>query len=143
MRLVRKYIISCAKKPKTKVKTTHFSTDSTVQRLRPRYKAGSHRFDTGQYDRERENKMSCPALRLTLPGSWLLVGLLIAYGSLPGRAQPPEALNYPNVITFGSFSGTICFSNSVLVKTLTPLTSRTFTFTPAVSVYDTNAEAAG
>ncbi|XP_061502606.1 uncharacterized protein LOC133391570 [Anopheles gambiae] len=78
--------------------------------------------------------MSCPALRLTLSGSWLLVGLLIACGSLPGRAQPPEALNYPNVITFGSFSGTICFSNSVLVKTLTPLTSRTFTFTPATAL---------
>ncbi|XP_035913490.1 uncharacterized protein LOC118512734 [Anopheles stephensi] len=66
---------------------------------------------------------------------WLLIGLLVISVSLSlVLAQPPEALNYPNVITYGAFSGTICFSNTVAVKTLTPITTRTFSFVPATAI---------
>uniref|UniRef100_A0A182RL97 Transmembrane protein n=1 Tax=Anopheles funestus TaxID=62324 RepID=A0A182RL97_ANOFN len=73
-----------------------------------------------------------------LPGASLrtvlLVGLFLACGIFQTLAQPPDALNYPNVITFGAFSGTICYSNSVAVKTLTPITTRTLTFVPGTAL---------
>ncbi|XP_053663712.1 uncharacterized protein LOC128712870 [Anopheles marshallii] len=73
-----------------------------------------------------------------LPGAssrtLLLLGLFFACGTIPTLAQPPEALSYPNVITFGVFSGSICYSNSVNVKTLTPITTRTFTFIPGTAL---------
>uniref|UniRef100_A0A182SRZ3 Uncharacterized protein n=1 Tax=Anopheles maculatus TaxID=74869 RepID=A0A182SRZ3_9DIPT len=95
------------------------------------------------YDRERGRL--CPAhygFAKMCPGSVstgaarLLIGLLVlsSSGLFQVLAQPPEALNYPNVITFGAFTGTICYSNSVAVKTLTPITTRTFTFVPATAL---------
>ncbi|XP_050073013.1 uncharacterized protein LOC126561110 [Anopheles maculipalpis] len=64
----------------------------------------------------------------------LIVLLVISLSQLQVLGQPPDVLNYPNVISFGEFKGTICYSNSVAVKTLTPITTRTFTFTPATAI---------
>ncbi|XP_058066254.1 uncharacterized protein LOC131215874 [Anopheles bellator] len=61
----------------------------------------------------------------------LLVLLLLL---ATGYAQPPQSLNYPNVITFGAYSGSICYSNSVNVKSIIPVTTRTFSFTPATAL---------
>uniref|UniRef100_A0A182WIE9 Transmembrane protein n=1 Tax=Anopheles minimus TaxID=112268 RepID=A0A182WIE9_9DIPT len=73
-----------------------------------------------------------------LPGAssrpLLLFGLLFACGIFQILAQPPDVLNYPNVVTFGAFTGTICYSNQVGVKTLTPITTRTLTFVPATAL---------
>ncbi|XP_053674516.1 uncharacterized protein LOC128724820 [Anopheles nili] len=66
---------------------------------------------------------------------WLLLAMaLLSLGVLETRAQPPEALNYPNVITFGVYSGTICYSNTVNVKTAMHVTTRSFTFVPATAL---------
>uniref|UniRef100_A0A182Q3R8 Transmembrane protein n=1 Tax=Anopheles farauti TaxID=69004 RepID=A0A182Q3R8_9DIPT len=66
--------------------------------------------------------------------SLLLLVLVAVIGIVRVQAQPPNALSYPNVITFGSFGGSICYSNYITAKTLTTVTTRTFTFVPATAL---------
>ncbi|XP_049545760.1 uncharacterized protein LOC125957242 [Anopheles darlingi] len=59
-----------------------------------------------------------------------ILALLLAACS----AQPPQALNYPNVQSFGAFAGTICYSNSLTLKSIVPVTTRSFTFSPGTAL---------
>uniref|UniRef100_A0A182J8V0 Uncharacterized protein n=1 Tax=Anopheles atroparvus TaxID=41427 RepID=A0A182J8V0_ANOAO len=63
-----------------------------------------------------------------------LLLVILSFAIVGSLAQSPEALNYPNVVAFGVFGGTICYSNSVSVKSIVPVTTRTFTFTPATAL---------
>ncbi|XP_058122920.1 uncharacterized protein LOC131293903 [Anopheles ziemanni] len=65
---------------------------------------------------------------------FLLVTVILSVAVVGNFAQSPEALNYPNVIAFGVFGGTICYSNSVAVKSSIPVTTRAFTFVPATAL---------